>query len=169
MTWRCAAIEWFDSIKGGVLKMGVLKRGVLMRWPFRLHAMFFCKIFTKTHEWDYMAMSCYRMVWTEHGIPDFISLMRALNPVFWPKGGIKNRGFHALGLMLCSFVKSLQDGFPKTHACDDCFVQNVLWPAVCNSPRFGKTRIFTNSLKFGTTNCETWKRCLRVIVDSISH
>ncbi len=33
---------------------------------------------------------------TEHGIPDFISFMRARNPVFWPKRGIKNRGFRAL-------------------------------------------------------------------------
>ncbi len=35
----------------------------------------------------------------EHGIPDFISFMpalRARNPVFWPKWGIKNRGFRAL-------------------------------------------------------------------------
>ncbi len=33
---------------------------------------------------------------TEHGIPDFISFMRARNPVFWPKRGSKNRGFRAL-------------------------------------------------------------------------
>ncbi len=33
---------------------------------------------------------------TEHGIPDFISFMRARNPVLWPKRGIKNRGFRAL-------------------------------------------------------------------------
>jgi hypothetical protein len=35
----------------------------------------------------------------EHGIPDLISFMpalRARNPVFWPKWGIKNRGFRAL-------------------------------------------------------------------------
>jgi hypothetical protein len=32
----------------------------------------------------------------EHGIPDFISFMRARNPVFWPKWCVKNRGFRAL-------------------------------------------------------------------------
>ncbi len=43
-----------------------------------------------------------RTIWVyfaEHGIPDFISFMpalRARNPVFWPKRGIKNRGFRAL-------------------------------------------------------------------------
>ncbi len=36
----------------------------------------------------------------EHWIPDFISFMRARNPVFWPKWGIKNRGFRALVMSL---------------------------------------------------------------------
>ncbi len=39
-----------------------------------------------------------------HGIPDFISFMpalRARNPIFWPKRGIKNRGFRALLQIIC--------------------------------------------------------------------
>ncbi len=64
---------------------------------------------------------------TEHGIPDFISFMRARNHVFWPKWGIKNRGIralHEMTTMRCGFdalyfVNYLQDGVTKTHAWDD--------------------------------------------------
>jgi hypothetical protein len=50
----------------------------------------------------------HAMTRPEHGIPDFISLMRARNPVFWPKWGIKNRGFRALDTtMRCSRLKAL--------------------------------------------------------------
>ncbi len=41
----------------------------------------------------------------EHGIPDFISFMRARNPVLWPKMGIRNRGFRALQKSIMSCIR----------------------------------------------------------------
>ncbi len=74
----------------------------------------------------------------EHGIPDFISFMRARHPVFWPKKGIKNRGFRALWRCVALFfgLVRLYRGkifarwvYNNTNARDDttmrCFVFRI--------------------------------------------
>ncbi len=124
MTRRCAAIVGFDAMFFcKILARWVYKNTCTMRCYIGFDALFFCKIVAR---WVYkknthgMTLRCVAIVgfdalffckmvarWgykntrviSEHGIPDFISFMpalRARNPVFWPKWGIKNRGFSAL-------------------------------------------------------------------------
>ncbi len=95
---------WFDALFFCKILARWVYINTRMRWDdmamrcaiVGFDALFFCQIFAR---WVYLNT---RMRWhgdallSEHGIPDFISFMRERNPVFWPKRGIKNRGFRAL-------------------------------------------------------------------------